>query len=108
MFVVDDDVSMQKAIESLLQSAGLAARAFSSGEELFAQLSVDAPACLVLDLNLPGQSGLEQLNLRIEGDGRWRIELMLHATDPAAQARLAAAGFAPGPGGYVRRIEGNF
>ena len=59
-------------------------------------------------LPLASQSGLEQLNLRVEGDGRWRIELALRPTDPAAQARLAAAGFTPGPGGFVRRIEGNF
>lgn len=59
-------------------------------------------------LTLAGQSGLEQVNLRIEGDGRWRIELAVRPTDPATQARLAAAGFAPGPGGYVRRIDGNF
>jgi FixJ family two-component response regulator len=61
VFVVNDDVSVQKAIESLLQSVGLAARSFSSGEELLAQLSADAPACLVLDLNRPGQRGLELL-----------------------------------------------
>ena len=57
---------------------------------------------------LASQTGLEQLNLRFEADGRWRIDLVVRPTDPAAQGRLTAAGFAAGPSGYVRRIDGNF
>ena len=57
---------------------------------------------------LASQTGMEQLNLRFEADGRWRIDLLVRPTDPAAQGRLAAAGFAAGLGGYVRRIDGNF
>lgn len=57
---------------------------------------------------LISQSGMEQANLRIMGDGGWRIDLIVRPADPAAIPRLAAAGFAPGPAGYVRRIDGNF
>jgi general secretion pathway protein N len=57
---------------------------------------------------LAGQSGLEQVNLSVEASGRWRAELILRPTDPAAIQRLTAAGFAPGAGGYVRRIDGSF
>lgn len=57
---------------------------------------------------LASQAGLEQLNLRFEADGRWRIDLVVRPTDPAAQGRLTAAGFAAGSSGYVRRIDGNF
>lgn len=57
---------------------------------------------------LTGQSGMEQANLRIMGDGSWRIDMMVRPADPAAIPRLTAAGFAPGAGGYVRRIDGNF
>jgi general secretion pathway protein N len=57
---------------------------------------------------LAGQSGMEQVNIRVEASGRWRAELIVRPTDPAATARLTAAGFAAGPGGYVRRVEGNF
>lgn len=57
---------------------------------------------------LASQAGTERLDLRFEGDGRWRIDLAVRPSDPALQARLAAAGFAAGQGGYVRRIEGSF
>jgi general secretion pathway protein N len=59
-------------------------------------------------LPLAGQSGAEQLNISFEASGRWRAELVLRPTDPATIQRLTAAGFAPGAGGYVRRIEGSF
>lgn len=57
---------------------------------------------------LASQTGMEQANVRILGDGSWRIDLIVRPTDPAAIPRLTAAGFAPGAGGYVRRIDGNF
>lgn len=59
-------------------------------------------------LPLASQSGLEQLNLRVQADGRWRAELAVRPTDPAAQARLLGAGFTAAGAAYVRRIEGSF
>ena len=59
-------------------------------------------------LPLAGQSGAEQLNLFLEGNGRWHAEVVLRPTDPVMIQRLTAAGFAPGAGGYVRRIDGSF
>ena len=59
-------------------------------------------------LPLAGQSGMEQVNISIEASGRWRAELIVRPTDPATIQRLTAAGFAPGAGGYVRRIDGSF
>lgn len=59
-------------------------------------------------LPLAGQSGMEQVNLSIEASGRWRAEIVLRPTDPATIQRLTAAGFTPGAGGYVRRIDGSF
>jgi general secretion pathway protein N len=59
-------------------------------------------------LPLVGQSGMEQMNIRFEADGRWRIDLIVRAADPVAIERLTAAGFAVGPGGHVRRIDGSF
>jgi general secretion pathway protein N len=59
-------------------------------------------------LPLTGQSGAEQLNISFEANGHWRAEVVLRPTDPVAIQRLTAAGFAPGAGGYVRRIEGSF
>jgi hypothetical protein len=59
-------------------------------------------------LPLAGQSGAEQLNLSVEGNGRWHAEVVLRPTDPVTIQRLTAAGFVPGAGGYVRRIDGSF
>jgi len=59
-------------------------------------------------LPLASQSGLAQLNLTIEASGRWRAALLVRPSDSGAAARLAAAGFAAGQGGFVRRIEGSF
>ncbi len=59
-------------------------------------------------LPLAGQSGMEQVNISIRASGRWRAEILLRPTDPAAIQRLTAAGFVPGAGGYVRRIDGSF
>jgi general secretion pathway protein N len=59
-------------------------------------------------LPLVGQSGLEQLNIRLFADGRYRVELMIRSQDAALGARLAAAGFAAGNGGFVRVVEGRF
>lgn len=59
-------------------------------------------------LPLAGQSGAEQLNISFEANGRWRAEVVLRPTDAVIIQRLTAAGFAPGAGGYVRRIDGSF
>jgi len=57
---------------------------------------------------LSSQSAMERVSIRIHGDGRYRIDLVVRPSDPAARDRLAAAGFVPGPGGYVRRLDGSF
>ena len=59
-FVVEDDASKREAISSLIRSAGLRVSTFSSAKEyLLAQEPPKVPACLVLDVRLPGMSGLE-------------------------------------------------
>ena len=58
VFVVDDDTSMRGALENLIGSVGLEVRAFSSPQEFLADQRPDAPGCLVLDVRLPGKSGL--------------------------------------------------
>jgi FixJ family two-component response regulator len=59
VYVVDDDPSVREALESLLRSAGLAVTTFASASEFSARPRSSAPACLVLDLNLPEGSGLD-------------------------------------------------
>jgi FixJ family two-component response regulator len=57
-FVVDDDPSMRRSLDSLLRSVGLDVRVFASAQEFMQAERPDAPACLVLDVRLPGMSGL--------------------------------------------------
>src|SRR5258705_4358420 len=59
VYVVDDDASVREAVESLIRSAGFPVRTFGSAQEFLATPRADMPSCLVLDLHLPGLSGLE-------------------------------------------------
>jgi len=59
VYVVDDDASAREGVAGLLRSAGLRAKTFGSGEEFLAAPPPKRPGCLVLDVNLPGLSGLE-------------------------------------------------
>jgi FixJ family two-component response regulator len=58
VFVVDDDPSMREAVQDLIASVGLEARGFPSPREFLEAARPDSPACLVLDVRLPGSSGL--------------------------------------------------
>ena len=58
VFVIDDDPSMRAALEDLINSVGLQARLFASPQEFLQGPRSDAPGCLVLDVRLPGMSGL--------------------------------------------------
>jgi FixJ family two-component response regulator len=57
--VIDDDEDVRKALRRLLRSIGLAVETFSSPEAFLAHPLADRPSCLVLDVQLPGQSGLD-------------------------------------------------
>jgi len=57
--VVDDDPSIRTALNDLFQSVGLQVRVFESAREFLANQRPDGPCCLVLDVRLPGKSGLD-------------------------------------------------
>jgi len=59
VFVVDDDPSIRDALQSLIRSVGLRVQTFGSAQEFLDRQLPDAPACLVLDVRLPGLSGLD-------------------------------------------------
>ena len=59
VYVVDDDVSVREGVASLVRSAGLEAKALASGQEFLAIQRPEIPSCLVLDVQLPGLSGLD-------------------------------------------------
>jgi FixJ family two-component response regulator len=90
---VDDDVSVREALASLIRSAGLRVETFASAREFLAHQRADLPSCLVLDVRLPGLSGLDlqkrmaEVNLEIP-----IIFITGHANVPAAvQAMKAGA-----------------
>jgi two-component system, LuxR family, response regulator FixJ len=67
VFVVDDDESVRSSLRFLLRTAGLESRAFGSAPEFLQSYDPAQPGCLVLDVRMPGMSGLElqqELNLR--------------------------------------------
>jgi FixJ family two-component response regulator len=66
--IVDDDQSVQSALKDLMESAGLFAKSFGSAEEFLEWDQRNLIACLVLDIRMPGMSGLElQAKLKAEG-----------------------------------------
>jgi FixJ family two-component response regulator len=59
VFVVDDDASIRAALSSLIRSVGLQVETFATARELLERPQADEPSCLVLDVMLPGSSGLD-------------------------------------------------
>lgn len=71
VYIVDDERAVRESLEDLLASVSLRTRSFASVEEFLNSELIDAPSCLVLDVRMPGQSGMEflgnlaQLGLRL-------------------------------------------
>ena len=59
VFVVDDDISVRESLDVLIKSTGWRAETFESGQDFLARPRASVPCCLVLDVTLPGLSGLE-------------------------------------------------
>ena len=78
--LVEDDAGMSKAIERLLRAAGFQSVSFASAEELLQTEAADSAACLVLDIHLPGLSGLELGRLLI-GSGRAKSIIFITGQD---------------------------
>ncbi len=59
VFIIDDDSSVRISIQGLLRSVGLRSESFAAPQEFLARRAADGPSCLVLDVRLPGLSGLD-------------------------------------------------
>jgi FixJ family two-component response regulator len=59
VFIVDDDLSVRRSTERLIRSAGFKVLTFTSAREFLASPGPEGPACLVLDVRMPGLSGME-------------------------------------------------
>jgi FixJ family two-component response regulator len=68
VFVIDDDRAIRTGLESLIRSIGLRVTSFPSAADFLSASRPDAPSCLVLDIRMPGQSGLE-LQSQMRGSG---------------------------------------
>jgi FixJ family two-component response regulator len=83
VFVVDDDPSIRDVLQRLIQSVGLHIQTFGSAQEFLNSRRPGAPACLVLDVRLPGLSGLDLQRELAEAGIRLPIILI-----PGARPRL--------------------
>jgi FixJ family two-component response regulator len=59
VFIIDDDRNVRRSIQDLVESAGLRSESFPTGREFLGSKRTDGPCCLVLDVRLPGMSGLD-------------------------------------------------
>ena len=59
VFIIDDDRGMRQAIQDLVESVGLRAEAFATGQDFLRKQLTSGPSCLVLDVRLPQLSGLD-------------------------------------------------
>jgi FixJ family two-component response regulator len=95
VFVVDDDLSVRRALGRLLRAVGYDVRAFATAGEFLAYHRPPGPACLVLDVRLPDMSGLElQRRLAVAAPGLPIVVISGHADAAMRNEALAAHGLA--------------
>jgi FixJ family two-component response regulator len=92
VFVVDDDPSVRRAIKRLIESVGLQVELFGSAPEFLQGRRPDAASCLVLDIKLPGISGLDFQRQLAEGDVRIPIIFITGHGDIPMTVRAMKAG----------------
>jgi FixJ family two-component response regulator len=91
VFVVDDDSSIREAVASLLGAVALRAEFFASAQEFLRRPPADNPACLVLDVRMPGLSGLDlQRELALKGEPIPIIFITAHGDIPMAVGAMKA------------------
>ncbi|HLN00358.1 MAG TPA: response regulator [Bryobacteraceae bacterium] len=90
VFVVDDDYRVREALCRLISSIGLRAAAFGSAAEFLESEKPDAPACLILDLQLPRVSGLELQQELAAGDAPPIVFITGHADVPSSVRAMKA------------------
>ena len=86
--IVDDDESVQSALQDLIEADGLSARCFGSAEEFLESGLQHRTACLISDLRMPGMSGLE-LQARLKADG-YKTPIIFITAHGDARVRIQA------------------
>jgi FixJ family two-component response regulator len=89
--VVDDDISIRKSLDRLIRSAGLEVSVFASAEEFLNAVHPGNADCLILDVRLPGMSGIELLHyLRTHRSRIPVIFITAHGSDDGARSAAAS------------------
>jgi FixJ family two-component response regulator len=94
VYIVDDDESVREALSSLARSVGLRVQTFASAQEFLSHARSDAPACLVLDVRMPGLSGLELQRMLVEAGQALPIIFITGHGDIPMTVRAMKAGAA--------------
>lgn len=92
VFVIDDDRSLRESIKSLIRSVGMRVETFASAQEFLTSSRPDVPACLVLDVRMPGLSGLDLQRALSTGDIPVPIIFMTAHGDIPMSVRAMKAG----------------
>ncbi len=99
IYVVDDDLSVRRAIQRVLASAGYRSEVFESADELLALENFETPACVVADFRMAGGSGLE-LKQRLTDRGSTMPLILITALDTKEMRQKARDA---GVAGYLRK-----
>ena len=92
VLIVDDDRSMREALERLLATVGLKAQTFGSAQEFMSTKRPEAPCCLVLDVRLPGLSGLDLQRRLVDMDPPMPIVIITAYADIPMTVQAVKAG----------------
>jgi FixJ family two-component response regulator len=90
--IIDDDPSFRDATRRLVKSLGYSARAFASAEDFLQSDAIDGTACLILDVNMPGLSGIELQSRLIAQGNATPIIFVTAAPDATIRANASKAG----------------
>lgn len=97
--VVDDDASIRRAVARVFSVSGICARTFGSAEQYLSQAGSDEPACMVLDVHLPGRNGFA-LRDELEARGVAPPIIFISALDEKALLQLSQR---PEPPRYLQK-----
>lgn len=90
--IIDDDEALREALGSVMKAAGFSARTFASAEEFLDCDDCDGTACLILDVRLPGMSGIELQRRLADASRRLPIIFVTAHGDAALRDSLMRAG----------------
>ncbi len=96
IYVVDDDPSVRRGLTRLLKAAGYCVRAFGSGEAFLDDELPTENDCIIVDLHMPGMSGLEVQNALLDNDLQVPVIIITGRDDDEARVaarRIGAVGF---------------